>query len=101
MVKSGQVVVLTVPDQPVGGDPVVGARPAEDLLLGHIVLKVPEGDLPPGGEGRMELVDGIVDALVHGLGPARHIDLPLELAGLVDTGEPLQLADEGPGSYLA
>ena len=42
----------------------------------------------------MELVNGVVDALVHGFHPPVHIDLALELAGMVDAGLGLQLVDQ-------
>ena len=53
----------------------------------------------------MELVNGVVDALVHGLDPPFDVDLPLELPGLMDAGQALQLADQAvafaPGDELA
>ena len=93
-VPAHQVVVLTVPDEAVGKDGVPPPVPAKDLLLPHVVVEVAEGHRLPGGQGGVELVDGVVDALVHGLDPPVHVDLPLELPGLVDAGETLQLADE-------
>ena len=52
------------------------------------------------GNGGVEFVDGVIDALVHGLGPAVHVDLPLELAGLVAAGQGLQLFDQVPAFPL-
>ena len=53
----------------------------------------------------MQGVHTEVDRLVLGLDPAGHIDLPLQLAGLVGAAEPLHLADElvgfAPGDELA
>ena len=63
-------------------------------LPGGVVLEVPEGDHPVGGDGPVETVHVVENALVHGFHPAVHIDLPLELPGLMDAGQPLQLADE-------
>ena len=47
------------------------------------------------GDGGVELVDIIVDALVHGLHPAVHVDLPLVLLGNMAAGEGIQLDNQG------
>ena len=94
VVPRRQIVVLAVPHQPAGGDAVALPVPAEHLLFLHIVLKIAEGDDPSGGDGGVDLVHIIKYAFIHGLDPPVHVHLPLELAGLMDAGEPLQLADE-------
>ena len=48
----------------------------------------------------MELVDVVVYALIHHLDAAVYKHLPLELARLVNAGQPLQLADEGVAFLL-
>ena len=47
----------------------------------------------------MELVHVVVDGLIHGLHPAGDVDLAAEAPGLVDTGQPFELADEGKGLF--
>ena len=95
VVIARQIVVLVVPDEPQGGDGVPFSLPAEDLFLFDVILKVFKGDRFPVCNRSVELVDGVVHALIHALHPAVHIHLPLELAGLVAAGQPLQLADQG------
>ena len=84
---------------------VPGPLPAEYLLFADIVLKIAEAHPSALRQGGVKGVDGIVYALVHGLDPPVHIDLPLKLPGLPHAGEPLQLADElvalAPGDEFA
>ena len=94
VVPAHQIVVLVAPDEAAGGDGVPLPLPAENLLLFHVVVKILEGHRPPRRDGRVELVDGIVHALVVRLYPPVHVDLPLELPGLSLAGEALQLVDE-------
>ena len=100
VVKGHQIVVLAVPDQAVGGDHIPLPLLTKDLLPGDVVVKIFEGDDPLSGDGGVELVHIVVDALVHHLDAARDVDLPLELARLMDAGQPLQLADEGVALLL-
>ena len=67
----------------------------EHPLFAAILVPVVEGHRPIGGQGVVEPVHDVVDALVHGLDSPVHIYLPLELLGVVDAGEGLQLANEG------
>ena len=94
VVVSRQIIVFVVPDEPRRGHVVPLSLPAEHPLLLHVVLKILEADASVVGNGGVELVNGIIDALVHGLGPAIHVNLPLELAGLVAAGQGLQLSDQ-------
>ena len=94
LIPGGQVVVFIVPDQPAGGDVVPPSFPAVDLFLFRIVLKIAEGHRPTGGNGGVELIYIIKNALIHGFHPPVYIHLPLELLGLIDGRQSLQLADE-------
>ena len=81
-------------------DAVPPAVPAQRFLLLHRPLKVLETDLLPLSDGAVELVDVVVDALVHGLDPPGDEYLPLQLPGVVDADQRLQLFDETAGLAL-
>ena len=100
VVKGHQIVVLTVPDQPVGGDHIPLPLLAKHLSPLYIVVEILEGDGLLRGDGGVQLVHIVVDALVHHLDAARDKHLPLKLARLVGAGQPLQLSYEGVALLL-
>ena len=100
MVEGNHVVVLAVPDQAVGGGHIPPAPLTVHLLPGDVVVKIFEGNGLPAGNGGMELVHVVVDALVHNFNAPVNVYLPLKLACLVDAGQPLQLADQGVALLL-
>ena len=57
-------------------------------------------DLPLLGDAVVDGVHIIIDGLVHALDPVHHKDLPVELLGLVDAGQGLQLVDEGASLFV-
>ena len=99
-VVGNEVVVLVVPPQMPWADAVPPAVPAQRFLLLHRPLKVLETDLLSLSDGSMELINVIVDALVHGLDPPGDQHLSLKLPGVVDADQRLQLFDEPAGLAL-
>ena len=95
VVKGGQIVIFVVPDQAEGGDGIAPALLPEDLLLFHVIVEVFKGNDLLCGDGHVEFIDIVINALVHGLDPAADIDLSLKLPGLMAAGQLLQLADKG------
>ena len=93
-VISYQVVVLIVPGKSPGAYLINGAAVAQLHLLFCIPLKILEEDLPVAGNGAVDSVHRVVDALVHGLDAAGHVDLALQLPGLVLADQALQLPYE-------
>ena len=69
-------------------------------LLLHRVLEVQKADLPVRRDGRGDLVDVVVDALVHALDAVADVDLPLQGSRVVHAGQALDLADEREGLAL-
>ena len=57
-------------------------------------------DFSVGGDTPVNLIHVVVDGLVHGLNPVFHKYLAVELLGLMDTGQPLDLLDEAHGLFL-
>ena len=59
-----------------------------------------KADLSVGGDAPVDLIHVVVDGFVHGLDPVFHKHLPVELPGLVDTGQPLDFFNEAHGLFL-
>ena len=99
-VEGQHVVVLVVPHQRPGADLVKGAVVAVAPLLVDGVFKIAEADLLVARDGRGDLVDVVIDALVHALDPVADVDLALEQHGVVHAREAFDLADQGERLFL-
>ena len=93
-VVGNEVVVLVVPPQMPWADAVPPAVPAQRFLLLHRPLKVLETDLLSLSDGSMELIDVVVDALIHCLYSSRHIYLTLQFLCLIFTNHFFQLLNQ-------
>ena len=67
---------------------------AELPLLGDGIVEIAEADLPVLRDAGVNLVDVIVDGLVHGLDAVGHEHLPPELIRFMHAAEPLDLLDQ-------
>ena len=63
-------------------------------LAGDGELEVFEADRPVAADGAGDLVHVVVDALVHALDPAAHVDLALQQLRIIDAGEVFELFDQ-------
>lgn len=96
LVVGDQVVVLVAPGEgPRAHDVGLGALGNQGFL--QIPLHVLEADLPVPGDGAVQVVHAVVNALVHGFDAALHDDLALQLLGLVFADKAGQFLDEGVG----
>ena len=89
-----EIILLVVPHQSPRAQRVPPAVIAELHLLFEVPLEVLKADLLVGTNGLVDLVDIVVDALVHRLDAARHDDLSVELAGVIPADQRLELADQ-------
>ena len=96
LVVGDQVVVLVAPGEgPRAHDVGLGALGNQRFL--QVPLHVLKADLPVLGDGAVQVVHTVVNALVHGFDAALHNDLALQLLGLVFADKAGQFLDEGVG----
>ena len=95
-----QIVIFIVPHQRQRADDVKRALFPIPALLGDGVFKVVKTDLPIPGNGVGDLVDIIINALVHALDAAVDIDLPLQELRIIDAGKTFDLFDKGQRLFV-
>ena len=99
-VVGNEVVVLVVPPQMPWADAVPPAVPAQRFPSSPPSTESTGNGSASLSDGAVELVDVVVDTLVHGLDPPGDEYLPLQLPGVVDADQRLQLFDETAGLAL-
>ena len=97
-VIGSQIIVLLPPDQCPGTDTFVSALSGHQLLF-QIPFQVDERDLLILLNSPVDGIDAVLDALILRLDSSGHIDLSLQLTGIVFPGDPFQLPDQFPGFF--
>ena len=87
-----QIVIFLVPDQPIGAG-LIGTGTVVALAV-HAPFEIPEGNPGILGNGLVELVYIVKDALVHGLDAAGNHHLALERPGLMGAGQAAELGNQ-------
>ena len=87
-----EIVIFLLPAKRVWTGVVIARAVAPGKI--DVKVKIAEADAAVARDGLVQQIDGVIDALVHRLDPARDDHLPSETPGLVDACERFELGDQ-------